>query len=85
MVVADDRLDKLSARWTEVTAVTEVRNAAERLLRAYPLRAADSLQLGACVVVFGAQRRDREFVVLDDLLADAARQDGFKVVMPREP
>ena len=33
--------------------------------------------------IFGLRRRDREFVVLDDLLADAARQEGFKVVVPR--
>jgi predicted nucleic acid-binding protein len=84
VVAAEARLDKLSARWTEVTSVPEVRDAAERLLRAYPLRAADSLQLGACIAVFGTQRRDREFVVLDDLLADVARQEGFKVVVPRE-
>jgi len=85
MVIAEGRLDRLSSRWTEVTSVADVRNAAERLLRTYPLRAADSLQLGACVAVFGTQRRDREFVVLDDLLAEAARQEGFKVVVPREP
>jgi len=77
------RLEELSARWTEVISVHEVRVAAERLLRAHPLRAADALQLGACVAVFGAQRRDREFVVLDDLLAEAARQVGFRVVVPR--
>jgi uncharacterized protein len=81
--LAEGRLDKLAARWTEVDSVTPVRDAAEQLLRVHPLRAADSLQLGACVAVFGTHRRDREFVVLDDLLADAARQEGFKVVVPR--
>lgn len=84
MTTVEARLDKLSARWTEVISVVEVRGAAERLLRTHPLRAADSLQLGACIAVFGSQRRDREFVVLDDLLAEAARQEGFKVVVPRE-
>jgi predicted nucleic acid-binding protein len=80
---AEDRLDKLAEHWTEVDSVTPVRDAAEKLLRAHPLRAADSLQLGACVAIFGTHRRDREFVVLDDLLAEAARQEGFKVVVPR--
>jgi predicted nucleic acid-binding protein len=80
---AEDRLDKLADRWTEVDSVTPVRDAAEKLLRAHPLRAADSLQLGACVAIFGTRRRDREFVVLDDLLAEAARQEGFKVIVPR--
>lgn len=81
--VAEGRLDKLADRWTEVDSVTSVRDAAEQLLRLHPLRAADSLQLGACIVVYGKHRRDREFVVLDDLLAEAARQEGFKVVTPR--
>jgi len=34
---------------------------------------------GACIAIFGKRRRDREFVVL----AEAARQEGFKVVVPR--
>lgn len=80
---AEARLEKLADRWTEVDAVIPVRDAAEQLLRVHPLRAADSLQLGACIAVFGKQRRDREFVVLDDLLAEAARQESFKVVVPR--
>ena len=80
---AEARLEKLADRWTEVDAVIPVRDAAEQLLRVHPLRAADSLQLGACIAVFGKQRRDREFVVLDDLLAEAARQEAFKVVVPR--
>jgi uncharacterized protein len=81
--IAEARLDSLTNRWTEVHSLTRVRDAAEALLRTYPLRAADSLQLGACIAIFGKQRRDREFVVLDDLLAEAARGEGFKVVVPR--
>jgi uncharacterized protein len=80
---AEGRLAKLAERWTEVDSLSPVRDAAEQLLRVHPLRAADSLQLGACVAVFGTRRRDREFVVLDDLLAEAGRQEGFKVVVPR--
>jgi len=81
--VAETRLEKLAVRWTEIDSLTPVRDAAEELLRVHPLRAADSLQLGACIAVFEKKRRDREFVVLDDLLANAARQEGFKVVVPR--
>ena len=80
---AEGRLDKLADRWTEVDSVTPIRDAAEQLLRVHPLRAADSLQLGACIAVFGRQRRNREFVVLDDLLAEAARREGFNVIVPR--
>lgn len=81
--IAEARLESLACRWTEVHAITRVREAAEELLHRYPLRAADALQLGACIAIFGKQRRDREFVVLDDVLADAARDEGFKVVVPR--
>ena len=80
---AEARLESLANRWTEVHSLTRVRDAAEELLRKHPLRAADSLQLGACIAIFGKQRRDREFVVLDDLLAEAARGEGFKVIVPR--
>ena len=76
-------MDKLASRWTEIDALRPIRDAAEELLREHPLRAADSLQLGACVVVFGARRLEREFIVLDELLAEAARQEGFKVVVPK--
>jgi len=81
--IAEARLESLANRWTEVHALTRVREAAEELLRMYPLRAADSLQLGACIAIFGKQRRDREFLVLDDVLANAARSEGFKVIVPR--
>lgn len=81
--IAEARLENLANRWTEVHALTRVRDAAEKLLRIHPLRAADSLQLGACIAIFGNQRRDREFVVLDDVLAEAARDEGFKVIVPR--
>jgi len=81
--VVETRLGSLASRWTEIHSLTKVRDAAEQLLRSYPLRAADSLQLGACIAIFGNQRRDREFVVLDNVLAEAARSEGFKVIVPR--
>jgi len=81
--VAEARLESLAHRWTEVHSLTRVRDSAEEILRKHPLRAADSLQLGACIAIFGKQRRDREFVVLDDVLADAVRREGFKVIVPR--
>lgn len=80
---AEARLESLANRWTEVHSLTRVREASEVLLRKHPLRAADSLQLGACIAIFGHRRRDREFVVLDDVLAEAAHSEGFNVVVPR--
>jgi len=79
---AEGRLEALSVRWSEVEAVPLVRDAAERLLRVHPLRAADALQLGAAVVALGPRTRGRAFVALDDGLLRAADREGFAVSRP---
>jgi len=79
---AERRLDALSARWAEVDAVPLVRDAAERLLRLHPLRAADALQLGAALVALGPRTRGRAFVALDDVLLRAAEREGFDALRP---
>src|SRR5688572_7765614 len=43
-------LERLSARWVEIQPSEEARQVAERLLKLYPLRAADSLQLSAALI-----------------------------------
>jgi predicted nucleic acid-binding protein len=83
--LAESRLEKLAVRWTEVDALPPVRDAAERLLRVHRLRAADALQLGACLVVFGPHPRGREFVALDEELARAAEREGFTLLLPGPP
>lgn len=65
--------------WTEVTAVDVVRHHAERLVAAYPLRAADALQLGAALVVARGATTELEFLTLDERQAEAARREGFRV------
>ena len=70
-------------RWSEVTAVELVRRHAERLVETHPLRAADALQIGAALVVAGADPPTLEFVTLDDQQAQAAEREGLHVLGPR--
>lgn len=79
---AESRLDKLSARWSEVDAVAETREVAERLLRTQPLRCADSLQLASALVAYDGRPKGHVFVVRDQLLAEAAEREGFEVIVP---
>ena len=82
MVVALDRLDRMSLVWTEVEPGQRVRQVAFRLLRVHPLRAADALQLAAAIVASEDQPASLQFVTLDDRLALAAEREGFTVVRP---
>jgi len=77
-----DRLDGLALEWREVLATEAVRRVAIRLLRTHALRAADALQLAAARVGSGDDPGVLDIVTLDDRLADAARREGFRVVMP---
>lgn len=74
------RLAKLEHHWDEVQPVAAVRTQARRLLRAYPLRTADSLQLAAALILAGDDPESCEFVCLDQRLAAAAGREGLVVV-----
>ena len=63
-----------------VAAVDAVELRAKRLLDRHPLRAADSLQLGAALTATNDEPLGREFVCLDDRLASAARAERFTVL-----
>ncbi len=80
---AEGRLEKLAVRWDEVDGVLPVRDAAERLLRVHPIRAADALQLAAALVLVDHRPRRRPFLSLDDVLSAAAAAEGFEVLVPR--
>ncbi len=82
VTAAETRIAKFATRWAEVVAVDLVRDEAERLLRRYPLRAADSLQLGAACVWAEGRPRSKEFVALDEELVKAAQGEGFATVIP---
>ena len=66
--------------WHEIVPSDSVRRTAERLLRAHPLRAADSLQLAAALVAADHNPSSLEMVCLDARLSSAARREGFTVV-----
>jgi predicted nucleic acid-binding protein len=80
---AEDRLRRIARRWSEVNDLHLVREQAERMLRVHRLRAADALQLGAALVAVELRPNRRPFVVLDDLLLDAASREGFEGIRPR--
>jgi predicted nucleic acid-binding protein len=74
-----ERLDSLIAGWSEVEPSETVRRTARRVLRSYPLRAADALQLAAASAAAEGVPRDVEVVTLDERLANAARREGFAI------
>lgn len=78
------RLRLLSESWNEVIASEPVRQTATRLLRVHSLRAADSLQLAAAIVVADGSPDSLPFVCLDDRLAVAAGREGFAVLAGSE-
>lgn len=62
--------------------IETVREHAERVIAAHPLRAADALQLGAALVAAGGSPVTLQFVTLDQRLAVAAAREGFPVLGP---
>jgi hypothetical protein len=80
MRVARRRLRSLVESWIEIDDVHAVRSRAERLLETHPLRAADSLQLAAALVLVAEKPERVGFVTLDQRLARAAESEGFEVV-----
>jgi predicted nucleic acid-binding protein len=70
---------KIARAWTEIQPGERVRSIAGRLLLGHPLRAADSLQLGAALVWAGTNPAGHQFVCLDQRLRDAARKEGFQL------
>jgi predicted nucleic acid-binding protein len=75
------RLDTLAGGWSEVDPSEAVRQTARRLLRAYPLRAADALQLAAAIAAAEGVPRGTEFLTLDERLSSAASREGFTLTV----
>ena len=63
----------------EPTRAGGVRRTSERLLRAHPLRVADSLQLAAALVGADHDPVTLDLVCLDTRLTTGARREGFQV------
>lgn len=87
-LAADDRraaldaLGELAASWTEITAVSAVRERACRLLAVHALRGADALQLAAALVATADRPSGHEFVCTDARLNAAAAREGYRLALP---
>jgi predicted nucleic acid-binding protein len=73
-------LHVLAEGWHEILPSDSIRQSAERLLRAHPLLAADSLQLAAALIASDHNPMSLQFVCLDVRLARAAQREGFEVI-----
>ena len=74
------KLDALAAGWIEVLPSERVRTRALRLLRVHPLRAADALQLAACLAACGETSAPLAFLCADERLRAAADKEGLAVL-----
>ena len=73
------RLDALAKDLDTIAATESVRQKAEKLPAAHPLRAADALQL-ASALIWRKNKPDQEtFICLDNRLREAARLEGFNL------
>lgn len=75
-----EAVDRLLESWTVVEPSAAVRSAARRLLRVYPLRAGDALQLAAAVTAAEGRPETVSFVCLDGRLREAAVREGFRLL-----
>jgi len=80
MIAAEKNLDLIVRNSVSIDATDRVRLLARKLLRRYPLRAADSLQLAAACVLAGDTTGDYGFVCNDERLVLAASKEGFAVI-----
>jgi uncharacterized protein len=77
---AFDRLKQFADGWHEIEPSEILREAATRFLRVHPMRAADALQLAAAFIAAEHRPSALQVITLDELLAGAARKEGFAVI-----
>lgn len=80
MIAAEKNLNLILRNSVTIDPTDRVRLLARKLLRRYPLRAADSLQLAAACVLAGEATGDYGFVCNDERLTVAASKEGFAIV-----
>lgn len=76
------RFAALAEAWDEVTDLLAVRSRAIPLLGRHPIRAADSAQLAAALLLAESDPASVEFVCLDERLALAAEREGLRLADP---
>ncbi len=77
---AGARLEKLRRGWRELQPGEALRAQAEAFLSAYPLKAADALQLAAAWTWCAGDAQSCILISGDAQLLEAARQAGFQIV-----
>ena len=77
---AQRALASLRGSWSEMQPSEPLRAHAEALLQRFPLKAADSLQLAAALLLCDGRPAGRVFVSGDAQLVSAARVMGFKAI-----
>lgn len=77
---ARGRLGALTESWIEIDDLRGVRRRAQRLLETHALRAADSLQLAAALVLVSDRPERVGFLTFDARLAEAAEREGFEAL-----
>ncbi len=80
MIAAEKKLELIVQNSVVVDATDRVRLLARKLLRRYPLGAADSLQLAAACMLAGDVTGSYGFVCNDERLMTAASKEGFAVI-----
>lgn len=78
--LAFERLHALEIEWFEVEPSAGLREEADQLLRAHPLRASDALQLASVLKLAGEAGERVPMVCYDRRLADAARAERIVVI-----
>ena len=71
----------LKKYWTEIQPGDDVKAIAHQLLLLHSLSAADSLQLAAALLWADKLPSGHQFACLDTKLSDAARKEGFVVIL----
>ncbi len=71
----------LSENWIEIEPTQSVRSYAGNVVLRHELRAADALQLGAAMTWANGQPTGESFFAADKRLSDAARREGFRLVL----
>lgn len=78
--IARENLRNLLQVAVEVCPTERLRSLAQRLVGIYPVRAADALQLAACLTWAEQTPAGRELVSLDQRLRQVALQEGFSIL-----
>lgn len=80
MISAEKNLNLILRNSVTIDPTDRVRLLARKLLRRYPLRAVDSLQLAAACVLAGEATGDYGFVCNAERLTVVASKEGFAIV-----